>query len=84
MRAAEGQWRTAVKGMSGFSAAAGAIRLPWERRDARESGGARRRRRCVRERFCGDGLWASARQTSETCPSLLSIDECFIPAAARP
>eukprot|EP00965_Chrysotila_dentata_P107600 3554983-Pleurochrysis_carterae.AAC.2 len=57
---------------------------PWDLRDARESEGARRHWRCVRERFCGDGEYASDRQTSKTSSSLLDIYECFIPAAARP
>eukprot|EP00965_Chrysotila_dentata_P158816 5246342-Pleurochrysis_carterae.AAC.1 len=43
-----------VQGFSRFGAAGGAFGLPRERSDARECGGARRRRRRVRERSCGD------------------------------
>eukprot|EP00965_Chrysotila_dentata_P256138 6212451-Pleurochrysis_carterae.AAC.1 len=51
---AKGRRGGVVEEVSRFDAAEGAIGLPRERSDARESGGARRRRRRVRERSCGD------------------------------
>eukprot|EP00965_Chrysotila_dentata_P044915 1492277-Pleurochrysis_carterae.AAC.1 len=64
VRPAEGRWGAAVEGISRFDAADDAVGLPRERSDARESRGARRRRRRVREWSCGDGECAWCRQTS--------------------
>eukprot|EP00965_Chrysotila_dentata_P159319 5262857-Pleurochrysis_carterae.AAC.1 len=53
-RPTEGRREAVVEGFSRFNAAGGAVGLPRERSDARESEGAQRRRRRVRERSCGD------------------------------
>eukprot|EP00965_Chrysotila_dentata_P221415 6192369-Pleurochrysis_carterae.AAC.3 len=52
-RSPEGRWRAVVEGiLRWFSAAQGAVRLPWERRDARK----RRSTTAPAVRFCGDGV----------------------------
>eukprot|EP00965_Chrysotila_dentata_P056124 1860300-Pleurochrysis_carterae.AAC.1 len=50
----EGRQRAVVEGISRSAGAKSAVVLPWERSDPRENRGARRRRRRVRERSCGD------------------------------
>eukprot|EP00965_Chrysotila_dentata_P076386 2523121-Pleurochrysis_carterae.AAC.1 len=53
----------------------------WER----ENGGALRRQRCVRKRFCGDGVCVPGWPTvGVTSAAFLSINKSFSPAAARP
>eukprot|EP00965_Chrysotila_dentata_P020063 663806-Pleurochrysis_carterae.AAC.2 len=56
----------------------------WGRGWKRENRGARRRRRRVRERFCGDSVCTLGWQTFDTSASLLGIGGCFSSAAARP
>eukprot|EP00965_Chrysotila_dentata_P050225 1664165-Pleurochrysis_carterae.AAC.1 len=56
IRSTERRRRATIEGIWGFDAVEGAVGLSRERSDTRESGGARWRRRCVRERSCGDAL----------------------------
>eukprot|EP00965_Chrysotila_dentata_P154095 5093010-Pleurochrysis_carterae.AAC.1 len=64
-RPTEGRLRAVVKEISRFDAAEGAVRLPQERTDAFENGGARGRpRRVCKSRSCGDGECVSYWQTS--------------------
>eukprot|EP00965_Chrysotila_dentata_P161453 5332191-Pleurochrysis_carterae.AAC.1 len=85
-RSTESQRRAVVEGISRFFAAEGAFRLPWEvnaetREKAEEHDGA--------SGACARGPVATAYERRpgrllKTPSSLLSVDQCFIPAAAHP
>eukprot|EP00965_Chrysotila_dentata_P059099 1961488-Pleurochrysis_carterae.AAC.1 len=81
-------WRTAnveggpTGGRAGFEDAGSAVRSLGSVATPEKTGGARRRRRLVRNSFCGDGECASSWQTSSQ--RLFSVDERLGLVTGRP
>eukprot|EP00965_Chrysotila_dentata_P242836 6205082-Pleurochrysis_carterae.AAC.1 len=72
-REREGRQKAVVEGISRSAGAEGAVVLPWERSNAKKNEGAPRRRRRVRERFCGDSVCAPGWLTFGTSAAFLSV-----------